>query len=98
VGQVARRNDLDACLLEPALLVALDDGDRLASRRKKNEHRFGPGILHALQERREIGVSERRADAIYDLTSGRLERLDERAFSVDPGAEIGHQRERPLDA
>ena len=35
---------MPACL-EPALLVALDEGDGLAARRQEDEHRFGLGVL-----------------------------------------------------
>jgi hypothetical protein len=37
VGQVARGDDLDAGLLEPALLVPLDEGDRLAAGGRKTK-------------------------------------------------------------
>src|SRR5215471_6663943 len=98
VGEVAGSDDPDACLLEPALFIALDERDRLAARRQKHEYRFRLAVLDSLQKRREVRIGERRSNAVDDLSSCGLEGLDECRLRIDAGAKIGNQRENALDA
>jgi hypothetical protein len=94
VGEVAGRDDLDAGLLEPALLVALDEGDRLAARREEHEDRLRIRVLGALDERRELGILQWRAHAADDLAAARLEVLHELASASLPGRSRTRARTR----
>ena len=72
VGDVARADDLDAGLVEPALGELLDEGAALA-RRHEHEDRVGLDVLGALQERREVRIGERHARSFEHLAAARLE-------------------------
>ncbi len=97
VGQVAGADQLDTRLLQTALLVPLDEGDRLAPRRDEHEHRLRLRVLDSLQIRREVRVLQRRAHAVDHLAAGGLERLHECALGVDAGTVVGYERVGALD-
>ncbi len=61
IHDVAGADDLDAGLVEPALDELFDEGAALPGG-NEDEDRVGLLVGRALQERREIGIGERKAD------------------------------------
>ena len=77
VHDVAGADDPDAALVEAALGKLLHEIAALPARHE-HEHGVGPGLLHALQERREVGIHQGHLDLLDDLAAGRGEaRLEE---------------------
>ena len=70
VHDVAGTDDPDAALVEAALGKLLHEIAALAAGHE-HEHGVGFGILHALQERREIGIHQGHLDLLDDFTAGR---------------------------
>ena len=68
VHDVAGADHLDAGLVEAALGILLHEVAALAGRHE-HEHGVGLGILHALQERREVGIGKRHLDLFDDLAA-----------------------------
>ena len=96
VGDVAGGDQADARLVEAALGEFLHEGRALAGR-QEDEQGFGRVVLHPLQERREVGGLERRADLLDDLAAALLEHVAEPFLGVVAGAVVGDQRHDLVD-
>ncbi len=97
VGHVARADDLDPGLVEPALDELFDEGAALPGRHK-DEDGVGLGVGRALQERREIRIGEREADRLHDLAASLGEGVLEGGLRVDAGRIVRHHGDDLLDA
>ncbi|MNS95801.1 hypothetical protein D3C72_1300730 [compost metagenome] len=97
VGQVARGNHADAGGGQPALPEALHERHALFAGGQEQEYGFGPGVLDALDERRELGVAQRHADRLENLPAAAQEVGLERGFGVDAGRVVRHQRDHLAD-
>ena len=96
VGDVAGRDQLDARLVEAALAELLHER-RALPRRQEHEHRVGLQVGDLLQERREVGAAQRRADLAGDLAAVQLELALEELLGIEPGAVVGDERDDLLD-
>ena len=96
VGDVAGADEPDAGLLQAALVELLHHREALAGGHE-HEQRVGLRVLRALQERRVVGVAQRRLDRLDDLAARRLEHRHERLFGVEPRAVVGDHRDDALD-
>ncbi|CCE10035.1 hypothetical protein BRAS3843_370020 [Bradyrhizobium sp. STM 3843] len=97
VGDIARPDHPDAALVEAALGILLHEVAALAGRHE-HEDRVRLGVLHALQERREVRIGERHLDLFDDLAAAGGEVLLERRQGVIARRVVGGQRCDLLDA
>jgi hypothetical protein len=81
VGDVTGGDQANAGFVETALGEFLHERRALA-RREEDEQGFGRVVLHPLQEGREVGCLERRADLLDDLAAALLENVAEPFLGV----------------
>ncbi len=65
--QVARREELDAGVLQAVFIVGLDEAERRRAGRQEGEDALRAGILDALHDRAEVVGRQRHADRLDDL-------------------------------
>src|SRR5690606_13862048 len=96
--QVARREELDAGLLEAVLVEGLDEAERRRAGGQEGEDPFSARILDALHDRREVVGLQRHADRLDDLAARRLEAGLEGGFRIDARAVVADKRNDLLRA
>ena len=94
VGDVARADQLDAGLVEPAVDELLDEQAGLAGR-DEHEQRVRIGVARPLQERREVGVGERHLEGLDHLPAGLGEAFGEHRGRLGAGRPVGLHDRRP---
>ena len=97
VGHVARADELDARLVEPTLDELLDEGAALPGRHE-HEDGIGLGVGGALQERRKVGIGERKADGLEHFSARLGEGVLEGVLGVDARGIVRHHGDDFLDA
>ena len=85
VGHITRGDQLDARLVETALAELLHESGALSGGQEE-EHRIGLQVGDLLQERREIGALQWRADLADDLAAIERELALEELLGVDARA------------
>ena len=97
VGDVARADHFDARFVQTTLQKLLHDRSTIAGR-DKDKQGIGFFIPHFLQERREIGVAQRHAQAVNDLPAIEGESLFEILFAIQARTVVGNQGDHLFDA
>ena len=95
VERVAGADDLHAVLDEPAVEHLPHELARLR-RRHEQHQRVGLQVLGLLQERRELGRRERRAQLVDDLAAELFEARLERVLRIEAGTVVGDERDGGL--